>query len=319
VNSKLTMLPQNRAIVLRNETCPYCGRTIQQETRTKEHVVGRRFVPRGSLDQHWNLILWTCEPCNQRKAALEDDLSAISMHSGLTGQHARDDVRLREDAARKARRSISQRTRKPVADSHEQFSIKMSPAAGVEFTFNMTSGPQADEARVIELVRLQVMGFFYWITIQPGEVNGQFWPGSYFPLTPVRRSDWGNEQQKFFMNLTVDWDPLVHAITAEGYFKLAIKKHPDHDAWSFAVEWNESYRTVGFFGDTEALYELRDRVPSLLMETIWSQGTDFLRYRREVPLSDKDDILFDMPAKACRTCRSTRRSSSAPPFPITRT
>jgi hypothetical protein len=220
------------------------------------------------------------------------------MHPGVVGEHVRDDVRLHEEAARKARKSISQRTRKPVADSDEQFTIKMSPFPGVEFSFNMTTAPQADEARIIELVRMQLMAFFYWDTIQPGEVNGRFWRGSYMPLAPVRRPDWGNSHQRFFMSLTADWDPRVHAITAEGYFKLAIKKHPGHDAWSFAVEWNESYRIAGFFGDKDALLQLRDRLPPLPMETIRGPGTDYVRYRLEVPLSDDDDLLFDLANEA---------------------
>ena len=35
---------------LRNLTCPYCGVAIDAKTATKEHVVGRRFVPKGTLD-----------------------------------------------------------------------------------------------------------------------------------------------------------------------------------------------------------------------------------------------------------------------------
>lgn len=295
MDSKLRALPPNRAIVLRNETCPYCGTSLTRETRTKEHVVGRRFVPRGSLHQHWNLIVWACAPCNRHKASLEDDLSAISMHPDVTGAHVRDDIRLHAEAARKARKSISQRSGKPVGESREQFTVKMQPFPGAELTINFTTGPQADDARIIHLVRMQVMAFFYWVTIQPGEVNGHFWLGSFMPLPPVRRPDWGNAQLRFFMDLTANWDPRVHAITADGYFKMAIKKHPQALAWSFAVEWNESYRIVGFFGDTETLLGLRDRVPSLPMVTIPGQGADFMRYRQEVPLPEEDDVLFDVP------------------------
>lgn len=285
--------PPDRAIILHNETCPYCGVPLTRETRTKEHVVGRRFVPRGTLHQHWNLIVWACESCNRRKAELEDDLSAISMQPDPWGAHARDDVRLRKEAVRKAK-TKSRRSGKPVRDSQEQFSISHK-FGGAEFTFNFTSGPQADEARIVELVRMQVMAFFYWITIQTGEVNGRFWQGKFFPLQPVLRADWGNEELKFFMAETKDWDWRVHAVTADGYFKLAIKKHPDLLNWSFAVEWNESYRIVGFFGDTDGLMALRDRVPELPMETIYARGNEAVRQRREVPLTPEDDTLFAPP------------------------
>ncbi|MEZ5713416.1 MAG: hypothetical protein R3E11_12400 [Sphingobium sp.] len=286
----------DRAIILHNETCPYCGTALTRDTRTKEHVIGRRFVPRGSLHQHWNLIVWACEPCNRRKAELEDDISAISMQPDPWGAHARDDIRLRNEAERKAK-TKSRRSGKPVKDSHEQFSISHT-FGGAELTFSFTSAPQADETRIIELVRMQVMAFFYWITIQPGEVNGRFCQGSFFPLQPVRRADWGNEQLRFFMAETKGWDLRIHAVTADGYFKLAIKKHIDELIWSFAVEWNESYRIVGFFGDTAGLIKLRDRLPKLAMQTIHTKGDDWVRHRREVPLSDQDDTLFDPPADA---------------------
>jgi hypothetical protein len=60
---------------LDNVTCPYCGTALTSKTRTKEHVIGRRFVPVGSLDREWNLILQACGPCNRHKADLEDDIS----------------------------------------------------------------------------------------------------------------------------------------------------------------------------------------------------------------------------------------------------
>ena len=296
MDDKILRQRPDRAIILRNDTCPYCGTGLTRATRTKEHVVGRRFVPRGSLHQHWNLIVWACEPCNRRKAGLEDDLSAISMQPDAWGGHARDDVRLHTEAARKAK-TTSRRSGKPVRDSQEQLSISHA-FGGAEFKFSFTSAPQADEDRIIELVRLQVMAFFYWITIQPGEVNGRFWQGSFFPLQPVRRADWGNEQLRFFMEETKDWDWRVYAVTADGYFKLTIKKHIDELVWSFAVEWNESYRIVGFFGDTAGLIKLRDGLPEVAMQTIQAKGDDWVRHRREVPLSDDDDTIFDPPLDA---------------------
>lgn len=296
MSNEVIRKPPDRAVILHNETCPYCGIALTRETRTKEHVVGRRFVPRGTLHQHWNLIVWACEPCNRRKAELEDDLSAISMQPDPWGEHARDDVRLRKEAVRKAK-TKSRRSGKPVKDSQEQFSISQK-FGGAEFTFNFTSAPQADEHRIVELARMQVMAFFYWITIQEGEVNGRFWPGKFFPLQPVLRSDWGNDELMFFVAETKDWDWRVHAVTADGYFKLAIKKHPDRLNWSFAVEWNESYRIVGFFGDTDWLHEIRDRVPQQAMETIYARGDEVLRQRREVPLPSEDDMLFAPPHDA---------------------
>jgi hypothetical protein len=70
---------------LRNSICPYCRRDFTETEATKEHVVGRRLVPRGSLHQGWNLILRACQKCNRLKSALEDELSAVTMHPPLIG------------------------------------------------------------------------------------------------------------------------------------------------------------------------------------------------------------------------------------------
>jgi hypothetical protein len=77
-------------------------------------VVGRNFVPRGTLDNQCNLIAMACEPCNRAKASLEDDLSAITMQARADGTFASNDPRLIAEARRKANGAISRRTRRPV-------------------------------------------------------------------------------------------------------------------------------------------------------------------------------------------------------------
>jgi hypothetical protein len=70
----------NKATVLRNRTCAYYGCEPPKALRSKEHVIGRKFVPKGSLGNNaWNLILMACEKCNGEKADLEDEISAVSM------------------------------------------------------------------------------------------------------------------------------------------------------------------------------------------------------------------------------------------------
>ena len=117
--NELKNLSGNRAVVLKNETCPYCSCCLDASLRTKEHVIGRRFVPKGKLDGQWNLIVRACRPCNCLKADLEDDLSAISMQPDSWGQFANPDPRLATEAARKAEKSVSRRTGKQVELSSE--------------------------------------------------------------------------------------------------------------------------------------------------------------------------------------------------------
>lgn len=47
-NPKLRLLPVNSPILLNNKTGPYCGKIIESSELTKEHVIGRKFVPRGN-------------------------------------------------------------------------------------------------------------------------------------------------------------------------------------------------------------------------------------------------------------------------------
>jgi hypothetical protein len=67
--------------------CPYCGVALSKENSTKEHVLARKFVPKGTLNNQWNLILNACRCCNNSKSDLEDDISAITMQPNMRGDH----------------------------------------------------------------------------------------------------------------------------------------------------------------------------------------------------------------------------------------
>ena len=102
--------PGNRAITLQNENCPYCFRPFGSGlVPTKEHVIARNFVPKGTLQGCWNLILQACKQCNAAKAILEDDISAITMQPDAM-VYASDYPRLIAEAKRKAQGSISRLT-----------------------------------------------------------------------------------------------------------------------------------------------------------------------------------------------------------------
>jgi hypothetical protein len=286
--------PPNRAIVLRNITCAYCGRPFDGETvPTREHVIGRRFVPRGCFAGQWNLILNACERCNNDKADLEDDISAITMMPDVTGEHAIDDERLRAESARKAAKARSRRTRKAVGDSQESFSIthQFGPAT---FTFNLVGPPQVEEDRVYRLAHYQVTGFFYWITYNEALRTGGFPIGRFYPLLVVRRADWGAPRMKWFMDLIREWDLRVHAIAADGFCKVLIRKSPQVDVWCWAVEWNHSHRVIGLVGDEEAIRTIGSAMPTQPMQVVHQSGNDWVRMRTEVPIGDAEDDLFGM-------------------------
>ena len=136
----MDQLRSDRAIKLRNRNCPYCGQFFDGSASTKDHVVGRRFVPSGSLSNTWNLILQCCRQCNNRKSDLEDDISAIAQ---LESPLLKDKPEQIETALRKAGGSLSRRTRKFVIDSQErrdlQFTLGPSISMSVGFCWDSSN------------------------------------------------------------------------------------------------------------------------------------------------------------------------------------
>lgn len=291
----VTELPSNRAIVLHNVNCAYCSRPFDAElTLTKEHVIGRRFVPRGCLAGQWNLILNACGQCNGDKADLEDDISVITMMPDTHGRHAVDDDRLRAEVARKAVKARSRRTGKAVIESHEQ--LQMHGAFGpATFNFNFVAPAQVEEERLFRLAHYHVRGFFYWITYQLETRRGGFVPGGFYPVGAVRRADWGAPRLRWFMDLVRTWDPRVHAIGADGFFKLLIRRHrEDAPVWCWAVEWNHGMRVFGFAGDEAIVRALIEEMPDQPMELIHETEKEWIRVRTEAALPEADDDLFSV-------------------------
>jgi hypothetical protein len=294
-------LPVNRAIVLKNKTCVYCGSELDPASYTKEHVIGRRFVPKGKLEAEWNLIVRACEPCNHAKSDLEDDISAITLQPDAWGRHPKNDTERDADAIRKAERCVSRRTGKLVKESDERLGIEVPFGFGGGMSFSLVSRPQLDDDRAFQLCAFHSRAFFYWMTFNKTSLKGGFWPGAFFPVQLARRSDWGNAIQRTFMDSTSTWEPRVVGIAASGYFKVAIRKHPSVTCWSWAYEWNLNVRAVGFFGNEVVLQELADRFPTLDCKVL-RRGNEITRYREETPISEEDDRLFAEPENCTVRC-----------------
>lgn len=280
--------------LLDNVTCWHCGRHFDEPgvVRTRDHVIARKFVPKGKLDRQWNLIGGASHECNGRKGELEDDLSAISMQPDARGRYADNDDALKAEAARKGINSASRRTGKPVMESAEKLVLTGPFAPGVGFEFTATSAPQASPERVYELARMQLMAFFYFLTFNESTGRGGFWRGGYFPIYDTVRSDWGNALMRGFTDAVVGWEPRLLAIGADGFFKVAIRRHPEAECWSWALEWNKKHRVIGFFGDQAAAEAVAKGLPRIRLQTIMEGPVSFVRYHQETALPESDDKLF---------------------------
>ena len=242
-------LSGSKPVTLDNDTCPYCGNPSGKE---KDHVIARRFVPVGKLANSWNLIVRCCRKCNLEKSDLEDDISAITMK--LLADRLDGDAVLGKEIAqkveRKALNSKSRLTGKPVYKSYGNIEARGPLAPNVDLTLNFTHPPQIGPDRSFKLARMQVMAFFYWITYSEETKRGRFWSGQFFPIleSEAVRSDWGNLIHRWFMDAVFNWHQRVRIMTADDFFKIAIRRHPENTCWSWALVWNRIYRLFGCFG-----------------------------------------------------------------------
>lgn len=291
-SSTLKPLPEARVSRLANVICPYCGGALTKGISTKEHVIGRRFVPKGKLARSWNLIVNACEDCNRLKSDLEDDISAITLQPDIFGRYAHDDKDAITDSRRKARESRSRRTAKPVRNSCEHVAVNMRLDSGLKIEGNFTGPPQIDPGRVFALARLQLQGFFYFITYKTEEKRGYWWPGGFYPVLEAGRRDWGNPVHRGFMDAVVDWEPRVIGGLADQFYRIVLRRHPDADCWSWAVEWNHSMRIVGFLGDKVAAQDIASQFPKLGVKSIMQGPNRGFAYREETALDEADDKLF---------------------------
>lgn len=291
----LTYLSPKHRIVKRNVVCPYCHRPFGPDLRAEaEHVVGRRFVPKGALSGHWNLVLRACGKCNDDKAALENDISAITMQPDAREEYGCEDPRLMAEARRKSR-TTNPRTGRFVSEGEKAPKITMK-ASGFSVSFDFVQPAHPDHERLFLLAQMQLCGFFFWLTYDEEAQRGHYWVGDYEPVVAARKEDWGHPHLRWVEAVSRDWEYRMHGITAEGFFKVVIKRRPgEPPVWSWALEWNRTYRLAGFFGDRAELDKLKADLPDQGMMLLHESKSERVRIRREVPLADEDDTLFAWP------------------------
>lgn len=296
VNSKpspITRKSPTRRIVKRNVVCPYCHRPFGPDRPPEnEHVIGRCFVPKGTLAGQWNLILRACGECNDAKADLESDISAVTMQPDALKRYASDDPRLHAEAKRKSC-TRNPRTGRWVAEGEKAPSVTFA-ASGLSITFGFVQPVQPDQRRLFLLAQLQLMGFFFWLTYDEAAQRASYWPGDYEPIVAARKEDWGHPHLRWIEEVSREWEWRLHGITAEGFYKVWIKRRPGDPAlWAWAMEWNRTYRLAGFFGERAALDEVLAQRPDHGMQTLRDSSEERIRVRREIPLAEEEDTLFD--------------------------
>jgi hypothetical protein len=196
------------------------------------------------------------------------------------------------EAKRKGQGSISRKTAKRVKQSPESLNIRLALGANASMTLDLTCPPQLKDERVIRLCVLHSLAFFFLITYDPHSAQGKVWPGKFLPVHWVFKGDWGNPVHTAFANAVVSWSTRVLGIAANGFFRVVMRKHPAKLCWSWAYEWNQNVRIIGFFGETEVAQQIAATFPSL-GGFLWENGNQFTRIREEIALADsEEDNLF---------------------------
>jgi hypothetical protein len=202
------------------------------------------------------------------------------------------DETLDREARRKARGSVHPRTGKRVDQSHQELKFVSSLYGGATATFSLTAPPQPDQTAIFDLSKLHFIAFMYWLTYDDRSREGRFGTGVFAPIGYALRSDWGNARLRAFMEAVVGWEPRALGDCASGYFRVAIRKHPEAVCWSWAMEWNKNVRIAGFMGDETVAQELVDALPRPQATVIERSGSDYKALRLEQALAEADDAMF---------------------------
>ena len=76
---------------------------------------------------------------------------------------------------------------------------------------------------------------FYLLTYNEKGQRGFYWEGEFDLLNYFPRGDWGNARQISFMNQISNWPLRLLIITAEGFFKSVVRKHPEANCLGLGV------------------------------------------------------------------------------------
>ncbi|NBC33262.1 MAG: hypothetical protein GVY13_11355 [Alphaproteobacteria bacterium] len=279
-----------------NKHCLYCGRNIgpgSEIPSNKEHLIGREFVPKGSLGNHgsFNFIFRSCVECNTEKSEIERHISTITLTNSPDLQNAN----YREIAQRKFENDFypgSGGTR--VSDIRNEKKI-IFEAGSFSMSFCLVSPSQIHTGYSKILAYRHMQGLFSLINstdptashttrLLPAEHFHHF--GTYF------YSDWGNP---VLAELSKRANPLpcnLAITTASGYFRAIMRASQDGSGWFWALEWNKSYRLLGWIGDADKPPPLFLNLPEENWHTMQSKAGEVMRVRSEIPVIEEADILF---------------------------
>jgi hypothetical protein len=116
--------------------------------------------------------------------------------------------------------------------------------------------------------------------------RGGFAGGCFAPISIACKLDWGNVHMRAFQDVTADWPLRIQGVGGDRFFKIKIcRKTDDVPPWAWALEWNQNYRLIGFFGDEDLVRDAVSALPKLPGKLVPDGNRGVMRYRedRELP------------------------------------
>lgn len=279
-----------------NKFCLYCGAQVGAGSKVrsnKEHLIGRHFVPVGSMNdgKAFNLIFRACSRCNSGKAELERHVSSVTLYDSL----GRADPQVAKLAAEKAARDFHPGAKgTAVKDAHQRIRIE-SRTGPLKVSCEFTGPPQLVASAAETLAFCHIQGLFSLVTSADptAATTTSLLPDRHFILHRIYRySDWGNPELGELVRRSSDWAEPISITTAGGYFRARMRRGPRaKDGWLWALEWNKSLRLLGAIGDRDSPPALLKDLPDLGWRGYESSDGSVFRIRHEVPL-DGRDCLF---------------------------
>jgi hypothetical protein len=270
-----------------NACCIYCGSSLRGPNppdSDKEHLIGRNFVPTGTMNgQPFNFIFRACRSCNARKAAAERHVSSVTIFNSLGRL---EDTRVNEAALRKGSGDFHPKKKGVlIQDAHEDIFISSSFGT-MSIKFGMVGPPQLDKNQVGEVAFSHIQGLFTLICTDDyrDPLKMHLLPQDQFIWYDCyTHNDWGNPQAIEIADRVRDWECLANIVSAEGYFKATMRR--SDEGWFWALEWNRQLRLLG--GISVSRMKLFEGLPN----EGWIR-TPQGRMRKHVPLDAEGDKLF---------------------------
>lgn len=258
----------------------------------KEHLIGRKFVPSGSLGATgFNFHFRGCCKCNGKKANAEGHISSVT----LFNTPARfNDPQIDPLTKRKAAGAYHPDKKGTlVKDAGDDQLIEFGNSA-FQMRVSLTSPPQLDSRLVSLLAYKHIQGLFSLITSSdPRETEKtRLLPHENIHVFDYYNYlDWGNPQLAEVNARVSSWPCYANIYAADGYFRALLRRCIDSDVgWFWALEWNRFLRVIGAIACPQAIPQLFRSLPELRWTTL-PDGSG--RLREEVRLPEEQDTLFE--------------------------